>query len=219
MCALTATVSATAFGASPTLLNSTGEQSLLLITGLSTVASELQKLGGSKIICPEVHFRFHQEPNSNLGTFHFDFLKCEEPTLKAKCTGLGEATAGEILVLGTYHLVYDGLSPLGSAALMLINEVHFACSIVLLKVKGEVLCLVSMAAMKSSKLKLECTQTGGDPGEVKYWKTSEGAVTEIPNGLLASESDGEFKDAGEKASGEGTITNDTGAVEEAELMA
>jgi hypothetical protein len=217
--ALAAIVSSTASAALPLFLTAAGTQPLLLISGLTTITSILQKLGETKNIkCPETHYTFHQNANEDLGTFHFDFLGCNvtEP-VAAKCTGLGEATAGEILVLGTYHAVFDSLSPLGAAMLMLVNEVHFSCSIVLVKVKGELLCLISVPNTKGSKVKLDCSQATGDPSEVKYWNNA-GTLVEIPNGLLASESDGTFKDSGETASGEGTVTNDAGTAEPVELM-
>jgi hypothetical protein len=218
--ALVASVSATASAALPLFLTATGTQPLLLISGLTIITSGLfQKLGETKNIkCPETHYTFHQNANEDLGTFHFDFLGCNvaEP-IAAKCTGLGEATAGEVLMLGTYHTVFDSLSSLGAAMLMLVNEVHFSCSIVLVKVKGELLCLISVPGTKGSKVKLDCSQTGGDPSEVKYWNNA-GTLVEIPNGLLASESDGTFKDSGETASGEGTVTNDAGTAEPVELM-
>jgi hypothetical protein len=221
--ALAAIVSATASAALPLFLTAAGTQPLLLISGLSTIVSQLQELGqaaSEQIECPEVHYTFHQEANTDLGTFHFDFLKCHAAVggIEAKCTGLGEATAGEILVLGTYHAVFDSLTTLGAADLMLVNEVHFACSIILVKVKGELLCLISVPGGKGSKVKLDCKKTaGGDPEESTYWNNA-GTEVKIPNGLLASRSDGTFKDSSEGASGEGTVTNDAGTAEPVELM-
>jgi hypothetical protein len=217
--ALAAIASATASAALPLFLTGAGTQPLLLISGLSIITSVLQRLGETKNIkCPEVHYTFHQNANEDLGTFHFDFLGCNvtEP-VPAKCTGLGEATAGEILVLGTYHSVFDSLSPLGAALLMLVNEVHFACSIVLVKVKGELVCLVSVPGTKGTKVKLDCEKTLGDPKEFTYWNNA-GTEVKIPEGLLAAESDGPFKDAAEEASGEGSVTNDAGGAEAVELM-
>jgi hypothetical protein len=220
--ALAAIVSSTASAALPLFLTATGTQPLLLISGLSTVVpAQLQTLAQKEteqVECPEVHYTFHQNANEDLGTFHFDFLGCHVTVpIAAKCTGLGEATAGEILALGTYHTVFDSLAPLGAAMLLLINEVHFACSIVLVKVKGELVCLIVVPGGKGTKVKLDCEKTLGDPKEFTYWNNA-GTEVKIPNGLLASQSDGEFKDAAEKASGEGAVTNDAGTAEPVELM-
>jgi hypothetical protein len=88
---------------------------------------------------------------------------------------------------------------------------------VLMKVKGELLCLVTVPGTKGSKVKFECEQTNGDPKEFTYWNNA-GTEVKIPNGLLVAEGDGEFKDSGQTASGEATVTNDAGTAEAVELM-
>jgi hypothetical protein len=219
--ALAAIASTAASAALPLFLTAAGTQPLLIISGLSTVVSQLQQLAqavSEQFECPEVHYVLHQEANQDLGTFHFDLLQCKiNSPIAAECTGLGEA-AGTVLALGTYHLVFDSLILLGAAVLLLFNEAHFACSIVLVKVKGELLCLVSVPGTKGTKVKVDCGKTaGGDPSEVTYWNNA-GTKVEIPNGLLVALSDGQFKDAALGLSGEGSVTSDAGTAESVELM-
>jgi hypothetical protein len=217
---LAALVSSSTAVALPMLLNAAGQQELVLITGLTTADFKLTRLaGGVEILCELLHFTVHINANSNLGPFHFDFLKCKNVATGVVCTGEGEANAGEILALGEVHLVYDSLSPLGAAGLFLVNEVLFKCSaLVLAKVKGEVLCLVTPLT-KTSKVKVLCEQTAaGDPKETKYWNAAGTEVT-IPNGLLSSLSESAFEMSaqGQNAVAEGTVTNDSGVVTEVTL--
>jgi hypothetical protein len=98
-----------------------------------------------------------------LGSFHIDFENCELDKLKAKCTGLGETTAGTVLVLGTWHLVFDrevghAFAGLTVATLFLVNAVHFSCSaLVLIVTEGEVLCLDLKPTEAVAKHSYHCT--------------------------------------------------------------
>jgi len=98
-----------------------------------------------------------------LGPFHIDFRLCELGSLKTKCTGLGEATTGTILNLGTWHLVFDrevghGFTGLTVATLYLFNTVHFSCgALVLIETKGELLCLDLKPTEANAKHSHHCT--------------------------------------------------------------
>jgi hypothetical protein len=98
-----------------------------------------------------------------LGPFHIDFRLCELVSLKAKCTGLGETTTGTILTLGTWHLPFDrevghGFTGLTVATLYLINTVHLSCgALVLIELKGELLCLDLKPTEATTKHSHHCT--------------------------------------------------------------
>jgi hypothetical protein len=86
----------------------------------------------------------------------------EEEGLKVKCTGLGDSTTGEILVLGDYHLVYDTNEPeLGVAILFIVEPTHFTCLGIFLNiVEGEQVCLLKEPYISKSLHKLVCTGNG-----------------------------------------------------------
>jgi len=98
-----------------------------------------------------------------LGPFHIDFHKCKLVGLGTICTGLGELTAGDILVLGTWHLVFDrevgkAFTGLTVGTLFLVNLVHFSCgALILIETKGEVLCLDLKPTEANTKHSYHCT--------------------------------------------------------------
>jgi hypothetical protein len=107
--------------------------------------------------------------------------------LTAKCTGLGEATAGEILVLGEYHFVYDKIdAELMVGILFLWNSTHFTCGGLFLNVvSGEQLCLIISPYTAKTLHEFVCTQTGGVQGGA--WFNDAG--TEIKPKLTVTESE------------------------------
>jgi hypothetical protein len=117
------------------------------------------------IKCPEASGTGEETSNEPpLGPFHIDFKGCNTVVagVVVKCTGLGEATAGTILVLGTWHLVFDrevghAFTGLTVASLFLVNTVHFTCSVLLLETKGEVLCLDLKPTENVAKHSFHCT--------------------------------------------------------------
>jgi hypothetical protein len=101
-----------------------------------------------------------EEKAHPLGLFHITFEGCgaEVGGIKVTCTGLGEK-AGIILSLGTWHLVYDQISlELLTATLFLPELTHFSCSIVLIEVKGELLCLDLEPKVKKLSHLFHCHQ-------------------------------------------------------------
>ena len=115
-----------------------------------------------------------------LGTFHLNFKGCVGETggIKAKCTGLGDLTTGQILVLGEYHLVYDtGGTELGVAILLLVNSTHFTCANLFLEVvSGEQLCLIKEPYVAKTLHLFVCTQTAGVQSET-YLNDSGNTIT------------------------------------------
>jgi len=155
-------------------------------------------LAGSKLECASHTSSGSFAAGAKLGPFTIDFKGCKDPTTGATCTGLGEAS-GVILVTGEAHLVVDVESPaLGAGLLFLISTVHYSCSIILVELKGEVLCLIKPVATKTAHFEIVCEETAagsGDPKETKYWNEagSEVNINLTTGGLLDSVSHMAFK--------------------------
>jgi hypothetical protein len=108
------------------------------------------------------------EPPS--GSFKITFEKCKGP-LGTTCTGLGEG-AGIILVTGTWSLVFDRevggtFTGLTTATLFNAAEVHFSCgSLILIKTKGEVVCLDLKPTEANTVHSYHCTgKSATEPNE------------------------------------------------------
>jgi hypothetical protein len=171
----------------------------------------LTVLGGTTIVCSSATAEGSVAAGAKLGPFTQDIKGCKEQATGATCTGLGEA-AGVILVSGEAHGVVDVETPaLGAGDLLLVTLVHFTCSIVLVEVKGEELCLVKPVATKTTHFEGICEETAvgsGDPKETKYWneKGEEVNISLSTGGLLVSISHGAFKGAARSAAALG-LTN------------
>lgn len=104
-----------------------------------------------------------------------------------------------MLVLGTYHLVNDVLTPeKGVEILFLLEHVHFQCRPPtpfgkLILVLGKVLCLVKPINTKTKKITAACEQELGDSREVVY-RNEKG--TEVKMGLNALLTSGDDKNYG-----------------------
>lgn len=112
------------------------------------------------------------------GTFHITFKECKTTLsgLTVKCTGLGDATAGEILALGTWELVFDKnplTETLTTALLFNTEPTHFVCAgFVLVVSEGTVLCLHLNPTAKSKVHEFHCTGANGKPEDTKYWNSA-----------------------------------------------
>jgi hypothetical protein len=166
-------------------------------------------LSGNTVTCEDWHGTGTVEANKTLGLFHIDFLgKCKGTIagIVAPCTGLGDV-AETILVLGKWHTVVDTKvgAELGAAILLLLEPVHFTCSIALVDVKGSVMCLI-LEPLTAAKVHLfHCTLTSGTANEKKYLNDSGVETTVEP--LLSAVSHGAFEEAGETALGTIEFTN------------
>jgi len=144
--------------------------------------------------------------NGTLGPFHITFKECTGKLagITAKCTGLGDPTEGLILVLGTWHNVIDVNSPeLHTAILFLLEEVHFECSkLLLVKVKGSVLCLYNKPLEAKETHEFTCEQTKGVQKEKKYFTGVEEKTAEAS--LEQSTNEGAFEQSAQ--GGTGTVT-------------
>jgi hypothetical protein len=128
----------------PTALAAGGVKFGADATSISAPVYELSN--GNKIECTTSTTGTSEEETGSTGYFHIKFVGCvgEVSGIKAKCTGLGDSTTGEVLTLGKYDLVYDTAgSELGVAILFLFGATHLTCAGLFLNVfEGTLLCLI-----------------------------------------------------------------------------
>jgi hypothetical protein len=124
-------------------------------------------------------------PNSatNLGTFKLNFLNMVDPQQEnLPCDTAGDG-AGKILLTGAFHLVFDSLSVLGVAALLLFEEVNIACEAIAIKLKGNALALfkplkTELLPTQEGEFILRCSATAGVPEDRKWWNAA--GVEQVP---------------------------------------
>jgi hypothetical protein len=157
----------------PTILPETEKS----FTSKSTSTDEVEKSNGEKVTCKEDRDESGTiEQPRPLGLFHDSLSGCTALGL-VNCTGLGDA-AGVVLVLGSWHLVYDslatGLNNDGVAFLYLYGAVHFECAskLFVIKLGGMVLCLILNPTALTKVFEFHCKRregASGKPAETKYW--------------------------------------------------
>ena len=148
------------------------------------------------------------------GTFHITFKECKTTIsgLTVKCTGLGDATAGEILSLGTWKLVFDKnplTETLTTALLFTVEPTHFVCAgFVLVVSEGTELCLHLNPTVKSKTHEFHCVvnQTSGDREDKEYW-LADGSGPSSPT-LTQRVGTGNPEDVAELALGKITTTEE-----------
>jgi hypothetical protein len=129
---------------------------------------------GSQVVCASASATGTEEAGKPLGLFHMEFKTC---SLGANvCTGLSDtAGSGTILLLGTWHLVWDELTPeLNTARLFLFEEVHLSCGSTLMVIKsgGSLVCLDLEAMVSKASHLFHCDQNGGLPNDLHWWNGS-----------------------------------------------
>ncbi|MHB8242857.1 MAG: hypothetical protein ACYDHN_12820 [Solirubrobacteraceae bacterium] len=138
-----------------------------LVTALET---ELQGLKGEGV-SGNIHF-----PNGNttLGFTNLRFLNIADGTESCKT---GSDAAGEVLVpQSQVHLVFDTLTPLGIAILVLVPEFELVCDLSKLKVTGDFLILIhnidkELSSTEAFQLLTHC-KSSGVPLETKWWNNA-----------------------------------------------
>jgi hypothetical protein len=175
--ALGVVMASSASAALPQLLNAKKEVPALVTFKGSGTELKFATLAGKEVKCTSYTSTTEINTEGRLGPFHIDLTGCtvKEAGLTLTCTGLGDATSGLILALGTVHFVFTALSPptLAVAALLLLEPVHFLCKSgiieVLLKVLGSQLCSATPINKLEAKGKIICSQSAaGDAAETKY---------------------------------------------------
>jgi hypothetical protein len=132
-----------------------------------------------RIECEKATGTGEEKAGEAAGPFHITFTGCGGTIgiVKSKCTGLGDKTTGEILLLGTARLVFDELTPaLKTAELFTLEPVHFECEsgATLIKVEGTELCLHLNPTTKSTKHEFHCVEEKGLNREDTGWFNSAG---------------------------------------------
>jgi hypothetical protein len=143
------------------------------------IKTELQN-GGTPAFEGEgfsVLFSFTNLKNMSDSSYLMLFLNVvAEPVEKVKCSTPGDRTGEELLPLNLFLLVYDSLTPLGVAALLLVSEFTVECGALKIKLKGSMLWLITPINKKLAKGSDEAMGTlhcsaakNGVPTESKYW--------------------------------------------------
>jgi hypothetical protein len=186
-------VMAVSASALPTLLPNT----ITTFTGKSSGKTKLERQGSlAAVECNSAKGEGTVEANGHLGLYHITFEKCTAGG--GECTGLGDTT-GNILSLGSYHLVFDTLkttlAEAGVAILFLVDNVHFVCKTIIGEILntvflgGMVLCLVVNPTALTKRFEFSCKEGAADhPLESKYYNEAGTLVSISP--LESSENEG-----------------------------
>jgi hypothetical protein len=151
---------------------------------------------------------------TTLGTFDVLFDGVEN-TKGNKCSSENSAggtdPTGEVLLPGTWHLVYTSLSPLTLGALFLPEEVKVVCGTVKIKVKGSALAALNLGTSTEAT---ELTGLGGvltgDGAGHATQKTYYNDAGESQVSQLLSNFGTTFKESAEEVTGEVTVTAEGG---------
>lgn len=148
--------------------------------GKNIGSMEIWSLKGSAIICISSTATGTVTSNT-LGEFHIRFIECDMSGV-GQCTSLGDSTAGEILMLGTWHTVIDVDSPeLHASILFLPKEAHFSCSLLLELIKaginGGLNCLITEPLSEKASHTFTCKSKEGHQEERKYFNDEGKEVT------------------------------------------
>lgn len=124
-----------------------------------------------KVECTKAHAEGTEEVNKPLGLFHIVFSGCKLVGGE-ECLGLGDKNKGEILSLGTWHLLFDKLGKgveLEDAVVFLPDTTHFTCGIVLIEVLGTLVCLDLEPEAKLKSHLFHCHQEKALQLDKVYW--------------------------------------------------
>jgi hypothetical protein len=159
--------------------------------------------GGQEMICESATGEGAIEAGQSSGPFHTKYTGCSAEGGTIKCTGLAEAS-GVILALGKVDLVYDNLSPLSVASLLLPERVHISCSaLVLVEMKGDELCLALKPTESNTTHTDHCVQSSGVASDKKFFN-SEGSEVSVK--LECAINEGTAKECAELGLAVGTTT-------------
>jgi hypothetical protein len=91
------------------------------------------------------------EELTSLGTFEALFTKVKDPNNGSECNTAGDAL-GELLLRGTFHIVYTSLSPLTLGILYLVAPVALTCGTLTIELKGSLLSPLNGAGTEDTEL-------------------------------------------------------------------
>jgi hypothetical protein len=190
MLALTGVVSAVSMAATlPSILpEGTSETPITATTssGTSTFGNGILELSSSSSTGT-------QTGNAQkLGSFTTTFKKVESVLVGTKCTGLSNATEGEITFSGTFHIRdYKNGTVLATADILLLAPVHFSCASILEVLSGCVAGPLTPEDVKTKTLTLNLEKSGGDNKIITV--LNEANTAEEACQLLAKEGSGATK--------------------------
>jgi hypothetical protein len=128
------------------------------------------------------------------GTASITFTGCESSGFKCATTG---AATGEITISGSTTLVFDSLGEPRAALLLSLTETTIECTaLVKIKIKSNILLLLSPLDFETTKFEATLKQTSGKPADNKYWNS---AGEEKAPLLLAAINGGTFEEAAEES--------------------
>jgi hypothetical protein len=194
--ALASVLSATAF-ALPELLGQAANEEY---KGKNTVANPtLETVAGEQIICSAATASGKQT-NDTTGSFSIDFTGCKAVTGIGSfaCNSSGDAKE-VILSTGTAHYVWDAKPKTDTVGILFLpNETTIECTaLVKLKVRGHVLCLISIPLTLAVAHTFTCAQTKGKQDHTSFFNDEEKEVT--GQHLETSKNGGAFEESGEGA--------------------
>jgi hypothetical protein len=198
-------IAALASAASGFLLENLPENPGRTGTGRSIGSGLFETVGGTAIECTTgtgTGVEVSSKPPS--GTSHGIAMGCvsKKPVNGLKCTGTGDSS-GTILGSGTWQLVFDknpANTALVTATVLLIAPQKFECGagIVMVEVKGSVVCLNLNPTASTKSHEGHCVQTKGAQEETRWWDTN---GTEHAAQLLASINGAGFEQAAQQGLG------------------
>jgi hypothetical protein len=183
----------------PKLLGEKGEL-FKTFTGTNDEANpKFETVGGDSITCKAATATGAIEASDTLGLFHITFTGCESEITKTKtpCNSLSDAKE-VILMLGLWHNVVDSDpgSPLTAAIVLLPEDTHINCGLVLLTLKGDIECLwLEPLSAKVSHL-FHCIQEKGKQDHKTFLDEKGEKLVAVSPGLTLTICGGKAVEAG-----------------------
>jgi hypothetical protein len=173
----TGSTAGSAAAALPTILYLTGEGPPVEFNSLAnTFATKLEN--GKFLLEGEgIGVNLNFPTAGNLGTFKLTLAKVEDPQQENLPCDTAGAGAGNVVLSGAAHLVYDSLTVLGVAALLLFEEVIIACEAIAIRLKGNALGLIKpinreILTTEEAEFTIKCSGVAGRPEDRKWWNAA-----------------------------------------------
>jgi len=151
--------------------------------------------------------------SAKLGRFTTTFEGVENRLTSIKCTGLSNATEGQVTVNGTFHIrdYNNSAGELKTASIQLLAPVHFECGSILVVVSGCVAGALTPENLLTKTLTLTIAKTGSDNTIITV--LNEEDTTKELCQLLAKEGTGATKLSAQTQTVEIELFKQSGAIE------
>jgi len=125
-------------------------------------SSDIERKDGKKIEC-STSTGSGEITAEKSGTFDLllEGCKIKEGMINIKCTGLNDTIQGSILIKGTFDLRYSLLAAKHTVIVFLPEEFHFACAVVLIRVRGQLVCPIEPLNKKAKEFTITCKEEKG----------------------------------------------------------